>query len=362
MKVNPINVIKLLLATFEAMNIPETPINNAEIEVKENFEKVLIDCIDDYNGVEIIEEQSLDFQEPFKQNDINAIEDTLWQHDEGPVYSDTCSEDEEDLSYDYKRKAVEYWRSGKKKNYSVDVVNQKFKKVKSIRQLRRWANQINKGGTYKEKLARISEYTLKNMQAAVDAGFIVHDIDLQKWALQAKKEIGHEDIRFKASRDWLWKFKKSHRIVSRKINKFVTRKTIEDEQVLRINAENFVNEIKPYIQKYGVENIYNSDQSGFQLEIHSGRTLTIEGTKQVECVVQSVSSTTHSYTIQPTINADGKLLSPLFIVLKEGKGEFGPIVEKNLFRPENVFLTASKSGKITSGMNKNDSQKILNIG
>lgn len=43
MKVNPMDVIKLLLATFEAMNIIETPINNAEIEVKQNFEKVLID-------------------------------------------------------------------------------------------------------------------------------------------------------------------------------------------------------------------------------------------------------------------------------------------------------------------------------
>lgn len=100
---------------------------------------------------------------------------------------------------------------------------------------------MNKGGAYKEKLTRISEYTLKNMQAAVDAGFIVHDIDLQKWALQAQKEIDHEDIRFKPSRNWLWKFKKSHHIVPRKINKFITRKTIEDEKVLRMNAKNFVN-------------------------------------------------------------------------------------------------------------------------
>lgn len=89
--------------------------------------------MDDYNGVENIEEESLDFQEPFKQYNINAIEDTLWQHDEGPVDSDTCSEDEEDLSYGYKRQAVEYWRSGKKTNYSVDTVSQKLRKVKSVR-------------------------------------------------------------------------------------------------------------------------------------------------------------------------------------------------------------------------------------
>ncbi|XP_043275484.1 uncharacterized protein [Venturia canescens] len=82
--------------------------------------------------------------------------------------------------------------------------------------------------------------------------------------------------------------------------------------------------------------------------MHSGRTLAIEGEKQVQCLVQSVSSTTHSYTIQPTISADGKLLSPLFLVLKEPTGKIGPIVEKTLFRPDNVYIEVSKSGKLTS--------------
>lgn len=115
-------------------------------------------------------------------------------------------------------------------------------------------------------------------------------------------------------------------------------------------SDEFLQKVKPYFAKYGSENIYNSDQSGFQLEIHSGRTLAEEGTKQVTCVVQSITSTTHSYTIQPTISADGKLLSPLFIVMKEPSGKFGPIVEQNLFRPSNIFISASKSGKLTSGM------------
>lgn len=350
MKVNPLNVIRLLLATFEAMNIAETPINDAEIQLKEQFEKVLINCMEDFNGIEVMEDETLDFQEPFKQYAVNAIEDTALSTDVADSNSDSCSADEEELNYENKRKAVEYWRSGKRKNYSIETVRKRYRYVKSVRQLRRWAHQLNQGGTYKEKLHRISEYVLKNLQTAVNAGHIIHDIDLQKWALQAQKEIGHEDVRFKASHHWLWKFKKSHRIVSRKINKFVTRKTIENEQEIRTKADKFVNEVKSYIEKYGTQNVYNADQSGFQFEIHSGRTLTVEGTKQVECVVESVSSTTHSYTIQPTINAEGKLLSPLFIILKETKGEFGPIVEKNLFRPDNVFLVASKSGKITSGI------------
>ncbi|OXU30280.1 hypothetical protein TSAR_003415 [Trichomalopsis sarcophagae] len=66
------------------------------------------------------------------------------------------------------------------------------------------------------------------------------------------------------------------------------------------------------------------DQSGFQFEVHSGRTLAIEEESQVECLVQSVASTTHSYTIQPTISGDEKT------------GEFGPVVSQELFRPANI--------------------------
>ncbi|XP_011858199.1 PREDICTED: uncharacterized protein LOC105555765, partial [Vollenhovia emeryi] len=102
------------------------------------------------------------------------------------------------------------------------------------------------------------------------------------------------------------------------------------------------------IDQYGTQNIYNSDQSGFQLEFHSGRTLAHKGVKKVESVVQSISATTHSYTIQPTISADGRLLSPLFITLKEITGTFGPRVQETLFKASNIFVTASKSGKLIS--------------
>ena len=116
-----------------------------------------------------------------------------------------------------------------------------------------------------------------------------------------------------------------------------------------MSAKNFVNDVKPYTTQYGTENVYNSDQSGFKLEMHSGRTLAIEVIRQVECVVQSIFSTTHSYTVQPTISADGKFQSPLYLVLKEPSGKFGPIVQETMFQPINVSVAASKSGKHMSG-------------
>ena len=92
----------------------------------------------------------------------------------------------------------------------------------------------------------------------------------------------------------------------------------------------------------------HTDESGFNLEIHSGRTLTHCGEKTVEACVQSVSLITHSYTILLTVSTCDQLLSPLFMVLKQTSGEFGPRVAEHLLTPANVFLTASKSGKLTS--------------
>lgn len=353
MKINPLNVIRMLLATFEVMHLPDSPVNNDEIQLKENFENILLTAMNEYSGFETVEENSLHFEEPFKDWEMEIVEDKEWSNAlHEPEFSpDTCTRDDEGLSYEYKLRAVEYWRSGKKGNLGLGSVKQKFKRVQSIRQLRRWAHNLNKGGTYKEKLARICAYTLENFKAAVDAGLIVHDSDLKRWALHAQKEIGHTDFRFKASRTWINSFKAAHRIVSRKINKFVTSKTIEDGTVLEQQIRKFVDDVKENIKTYGLSNTFNADQSGFQLEMHSGRTLAVEGEKQIQCLVQSVSSMTHSYTIQPTISADGKLLSPLFLVLKEPTGRIGPVVEKTLFRPDNVYIEVSKSGKLTSGIN-----------
>ena len=130
----------------------------------------------------------------------------------------------------------------------------------------------------------------------------------------------------------------------------MTPKTLEDDEKLKSIAQKFVQEVKPLVKEYGPDNVYNSGEGGFQLEIHSGRSLACEGQKQVECIVQSVLSTTYSYTRQPTVIANGRLLSPLFIVLKEKDGQFGSTVEKTLFRPTNIYVKASKSGKVTSGI------------
>lgn len=57
----------------------------------------------------------------------------------------------------------------------------------------------------------------------------------------------------------------------------------------------------------------------------------------------------HSYIIQPTVSADGQLLSPLFIVLKEASWKLGPRVQQTLLKAPNIIIRASVSGKLTKG-------------
>ena len=81
-------------------------------------------------------------------------------------------------------------------------------------------------------------------------------------------------------------FKRKHHIVSRKGTRIVSRKGIEKAPQLKESAIDFVKKIRHLVPLYGEENVYNTDQSGFKLELYSGRTLEQKGAKIVELSYQ----------------------------------------------------------------------------
>ena len=54
--------------------------------------------------------------------------------------------------------------------------------------------------------------------------------------------------------------------------------------------------------------------------------------------------------VQLIISMSGNLVGSLFLCLKEASGHLGDTIKKNLFGPNNIILTCSKSGKITSSL------------
>ena len=96
--------------------------------------------------------------------------------------------------------------------------------------------------------------------------------------------------------------------------------------------------------------ILNTDQVGIEKEVYSTRTLSFAGEKKNFGRVDSKSATTHSYTVKLTIALDGKQVEPIFLCLQESKGKTGATVKMNLFKPSNVIITCSSSGKLTSSL------------
>lgn len=362
MLINPKNILKLLTVAFEQPEYNlESSINDDERAFSSQLEILIKDSID--NSLFIETHDTLQFEEDHLiiQSEPCAIEDS----DDNTFEIETNSNfqlhecEDKEIDEEYKQKAVEYWKSGKKRKLKFETVKIRFKRLTSKCQLYRWEEQIARGGNRLEKLKKISEIVLDQFKEAVKKSVTVHDLDIRKWALQAQDEVSLSSNLFTASVKWVNEFKHRHGIVSRKINKFVTQKSIADKNQLEASANEFVENVKQQILLVEKENIFNSDQSGFNLEMHTGRTLAFKGTQTVESLAQSINSMTHSYTIQPLISANGVLLSPLLIVLQEKNGTFGPIVQNNLFKSENVLVKASNSGKLTSSLVRSWFQEVF---
>jgi len=346
MSLNPRNVISLLEKSFDRPEYEvQSVITEAERCLASYLEGLIKDSIDTNFFVESFE--------CLNYND-SVYPDAKMVDEEIDYSSEDCNFDSKrpkmcfDIDIEYKKRAVEFWRSGKKKRRSFEAVQHKFKKVPSIKYLYNWEQQIEEGGTRNEKLLKISEFVLEEFNNALDKSVAVHDFDLKRWALKARAKVNLDIQLFTASKRWIHNFKLKHGIVSRKINKFVIQRQIDKNEELLQSSSDYVSKVRSEIKNIGVENVYNSDQSGFNLESHAGRTLSFRGTLKVESLAQSLNSLTHSYTIQPTISASGELKSPLMIVLQESKGNFGPLIEKTIYKARNIVTFASKSGKMTS--------------
>ena len=138
---------------------------------------------------------------------------------------------------------MEYWNSGKRKRLGLKCVQSKFKRVTSEKQLRNWAEQTKSGGTRTDKLHRITKFTLEQFSNAVQTNLMVHDNDLRRWAIQASMQENLES--FKASRYWLWTFKGTYNIVSRKVTTFVTSGATTRDQNLHHQCTVFINNVRP---------------------------------------------------------------------------------------------------------------------
>jgi hypothetical protein len=368
MSFNPLNVVRLLLGDLAGTYIESEP-SNKELEARDYIMHVLTQY-ESSPEIAFETETTLDTMEEFQGG-----------HELGNIPIDDCSDsDDEDeelaeamgglstqseasmsspvkaakrpklqVSFEYKEKAIAFWKNEKDgqvtTNRAFSAVQNRHKKLKSREQLYDWQKQVDQKGSRIDILNIIWKATFETFESARRNNLTVHDADLKRWAIETAKNQQHQII-FKASNSWLRKFKKHYRVCGRKVTKFVSRNYCNELDDIEMTAMNFVHETKEKIMDYYEGNVYNSDQSGFNKEMHSGRSLAFKGQRKVLGTAQSASAMTHSYTIMPTISMSGELLSPLYIVLQEAGGVFGPLVIQSMYKAPNLFVDATRSGKM----------------
>lgn len=191
---------------------------------------------------------------------------------------------------------------------------------------------------------------------------IVRGYMIQTWASEYARAIGA--VNFKASLSWLNRFKKRHGIGSRKIGKTTSRAKEDNKDTIQSNKFAFLDDFDRQRLRFHNGLIFNFDQSGFEYEMSSGRTLSWIGERDTIAIVDQANMATHSYTIQPVVSRDGKMLGKLLICLQEPTGEnfgarIGPQVRQMERSFGNIHVVASKSGKMSAALMKQWVQQTL---
>ena len=200
-------------------------------------------------------------------------------------------------------------------------IHHAYKRIPAQTYINRFRNYIEQQGTKRQKGQHIDEMVFKSFTEARQNNLMVHDVDIQRWALKITKKIKVDE--FRASDGWLKNFKARNGIVSRRVTNIVTN--------YEVKSEEFIEEFCVHSSRFHLSEILNTDQVGIEKEVYSTRTLSFSGEKKTFGNVASKNATTHSYTVQPTIALDEKQIGPIFLCLQEPKGKMGATVKKNLF-------------------------------
>ncbi|PIC33299.1 hypothetical protein B9Z55_013327 [Caenorhabditis nigoni] len=236
--------------------------------------------------------------------------------------------------------------NGSRKRPSFETMKRRFRFIENINHLQKIV-EIEKTGEYKanrlQNLRFISDRLAEIVEDHLRKGSIMHDDTLRFFIAQII-EAHNLDIKFTPSKSWLNDWKRANRISSRKITKFVSVVRHQSKQDLEDQASDFVENVNNVLAARDPSSVWNADQSGFQLIMHTARTHARTGSKRVECVVPTVAATTHSLTVTVLASAAGELHPKLYVQLKEPGGKFP---RKGHFTADNLYVTCGQSHIMT---------------
>jgi len=279
--------------------------------------------------------------------------------DSDDFYQDPDYEEEDtkpkvfkNFTLSYMKQALEFYDAinpitGKRKHIWKNVKHH-FQRIPYQYYMARFRKYVEEEKTKKQKVDSVDDFVDDKFERARDLLCPVHDIDLKRWSYQQARSMSFNE--FTGSDTWLLNFKHKHDMCSRKITKVVTKREVKNEDDIQKSSDLFMAEVRKLLSHYDEDNVLNTDQSGLELEIHSSRTLSHRGERTTLSTVRSKNATTHSYTVQPMISLSGKVIGPVFLCLKEPGGRMSDNIKSSLFKADNVVVTCSASGKLTTSL------------
>ncbi|CAJ0595656.1 unnamed protein product [Cylicocyclus nassatus] len=216
-----------------------------------------------------------------------------------------------EVSEELVEKAIAFYRSTAKGFRSLKTMNNRFRFISSphhIQKLRKFEEQRQIQADRRIRLRRLAEKLRSEVYLQFGMGVTLHDSDIRRLALKINEEEFNID-RFKASSNWIKDFRKRNGIVLQ----HVTARSRKKLDRLADATRSFMLEVKEEMERWPASAVCNASQSA-----------------------QSVPSSSISFTIIPTIYADGHLGKKLFVVMQEKSGSF----PTSFFRADNLELRA----------------------
>ena len=202
-------------------------------------------------------------------------------------------------------KISEYMK--KHPDYNFKSVKSRYKKLSSYMfyKIKTFNKNNNNVGFENSKIQIIKEKLFMKFKDFRERHCKVSQKCLRLWAIKIAKSINYP--KFKAGMSFINEFQKEYGISGRRINKFLNKKIIENED----NIQNIISKFRTNFQEkiyhnFNQEYILNADQTNFKYELTPKRTLALKGQKTIKMRIQNKNSTTHSYTLMPTISMSGK--------------------------------------------------------
>ncbi|CAF4551855.1 unnamed protein product, partial [Didymodactylos carnosus] len=238
------------------------PPSQKEVEVAENLYET-IKSVKSATTYRYEEETTLDVgDDPFGYSSSSEDEE------EGRLVNYSESEEEDDnkrhltnYSLEYMQEVVDYAdatdRNGKRRR-SWKTVHHKFKALPNQGYISRFRTYLEQHGTKRQKTNDIDEIVYQKFLNAREQALPIHDIDLQRWALKAAKEVHLDD--FHASHGWVNNFKGRHHVVSRRITNVVTRHELENIDAIVKTETEFRQNFFKLSSHYSPSQILNTDQ------------------------------------------------------------------------------------------------------